>query len=274
MPFHTTTDGARLYHRLQGRESSAHPTLLFVHGWCSNLEHWSEQARRFARTHRLLRVDRRGMGRSSSPGTGHTAAQHAADLAEVARAAGVSRVIAIGHAGGGAGTLELTRRHPELVEAAVLIDTGLYPLPSLDGSGGGFGSVLRSMIQALSGPEPRAALEGMYRGFFSPHCDRAVSERAVNQALRTPIEVAIAELEGMAVSTEEMAREIPQPVLWLTATKADQDYISRQLRSVVFGQVVGSGHFPQLEVPEQTNGMIATFVAQLQSRGTSAGEHR
>jgi hypothetical protein len=32
---------------------------------------------------------------------------------------------------------------------------------------------------------------------------------------------------------------------------------------VQFAEVVGSGHFPQLEVPAQTNAMIETFIAQL-----------
>lgn len=263
MPFHTTSDGARLYYRLQGAKDSRAPTLLFVHGWCSNLEHWSFQVKRFSRSHRILRVDRRGMGRSSTPGTGHTAKQHAADIAEVAKAAGVRRAIAVGHAGGGASTLELTRSSPGLVKAAVLVDTGLYPQPDLGPTASGFGAILFSMIQALSGADGNAAFQQMYRGYFSPHCDKALSRRAVADAMKTPLTVAIAELEGMAVSTEEIARGITQPVLWLTATHADQDYIGRQLADVRFGQVVGSGHFPQMEVPDQTNAMIATFLDQL-----------
>lgn len=266
MPFHTTADGARLHYRLQGKQDAAAPALLFVHGWCSNLEHWAPQVKRFSRSHRILRVDRRGLGRSTSPGSGHTARQHAADIAEVARAAGVERAVAIGHAGGGPATLELARSHPELVSAAVLVDTGLYPLPDLDGASGGFGAVLRPMLDALSGPAGAAAFEQMYRGFFSRRCDPAVSERAVQDAMKTPLDIAIAELKVMAVSTEEIADGIEQPVLWLTAAPADQVYIARHLRDVVFGQVVGSGHFPQLEVPEQTNAMIATFLHQLDQR--------
>jgi hypothetical protein len=43
------------------------------------------------------------------------------------------------------------------------------------------------MIQALSAPELGPAFEQMYRGFFSPHCGRDVVERAVGDAMRTPI---------------------------------------------------------------------------------------
>jgi pimeloyl-ACP methyl ester carboxylesterase len=262
MPFHVTRDGARLHYRLQGTRDASGPALLFIHGWCSNLAHWSFQVKRFSRTHCILRIDRRGMGRSTTPGTGHTAEQHAADIAAVARAAGVTRAIAIGHAGGGPSTLELTRRHPELVQAAVLIDTGLYPEPDLDAASG-FSAVLNPMVAALSGPDGPAQFERMYRGFFAPTCDPKIAGNAVQDAMRTPTDVAIAELRGMAVSTEAMANDIKQPVLWLTATHADQNYVSKQFKNVRFGQVVGSGHFPQLEVPDQTNAMIATFITHL-----------
>ena len=52
-------------------------------------------------------------------------------------------------------------------------------------------------------------------------------------------------------------------LLWLTAALVDQAYISKCLSDVQFAQVVGSGHFPQLEVPEQTNAAISTFLTQL-----------
>lgn len=263
MPYHVVSDGARLFYRVQGKQDAKGPVLLFVHGWCSNLEHWAPQVKRFARSHRILRLDRRGMGRSTSPGSGHTAERHAADIAEVAKAAGVRRVIAIGHAGGGPSTLELTRSYPQLVKAAVLVDTGLHPLPQLDNPGNAFGAVLAPMIQALEGAGGGAAFKRMYQGFFSPKCNREVSGAAVRDAMRTPLPVAAAELRGMVVSTEQMARDITQPVLWLTASGVDQKYIGNQFKDVRFAQVVGSGHFPQLEVPEQTNAMIATFLEQL-----------
>lgn len=263
MPFHETPDGARLHYRVQGNQQSREPTLLFVHGWCSNLEHWRFQVRRFSRSHRILRIDRRGMGRSRTPGTGHSAKQHAADIAAVADAAGVERAVVVGHAGGGASTLELARSYPGLVQAAVLVDTGLYPEPDLSGQSGGFGAVLHGMINQLSGPDAEASFRRMYQGFFSPKCDPAIARDAVNDAMQTPLEVAIAELRGMGVDTAEIADGIGQPVLWVTATRADQDYILQHLKDVRFGQMVGSGHFPQLEVPEQTNGMIGTFLDQL-----------
>jgi pimeloyl-ACP methyl ester carboxylesterase len=263
MAFLSTKDGARIHYKLQGKQIGRSPVLLFIHGWCSNLEHWAPQAKHFSRTHRVLRVDRRGLGKSTTPGTGHTAKQHAADIAAVARAAGVRRVVAIGHAGGGPCTLELTRTYPKLVKAAVMVDSGMYPKPRLNDPKSPFGMVLGPMADALRSPNGKAAFKQMYQGFFSPKCDKAVTRQAVADAMRTPMDVVIDEIDVMAVSTQRIADDIEQPVLWLTAVGVDQGYIGKHLKNVQFAQVAGSGHFPQLEVPDQTNAMIETFVKQL-----------
>jgi pimeloyl-ACP methyl ester carboxylesterase len=53
------------------------------------------------------------------------------------------------------------------------------------------------------------------------------------------------------------------PVLYLDAGTPNADLIrARQIRpEMVVGRTVGSGHFSQLEVPDQVNAMIARFLA-------------
>ena len=208
-------------------------------------------------------MDRRGLGRSTTPGTGHSAEQHAGDIAALAKAVGLRRAVAIGHAGGGPVTLALAARFPRLVKAAVIVDMAMYPQPRVGDPESPFGATLGSMIDAMQGPGGKAAFRKMYQGFFGPKCDKAVSAAAVADAMKTPLDLAVQELLVMAVSTEGLADDIRQPVLWLTATAADQAYVRSHLANVQFGQVVGSGHFPQLEVPNQTNAMLETFIDQL-----------
>jgi pimeloyl-ACP methyl ester carboxylesterase len=262
MPRFNTKDGADLYYRVQGKEQG-NPPIIMIHGWCSNLEHWGPQAKHFGRRHRILRVDRRGMGRSTTPGTGHTAVQHAADIAAIAKSLGLRGAIVIGHAGGTPTTLELTRSYPRLAKATVIVDAAMYGKTRLGDPKSPFGMVLGGMVDALSGPNGKRAFRQMYTSYFGKKCDRNITRQAVADALQTPIPVAIDELNGMAVNNEAIAKGIRQPVLWLTAAGVDQGYIGKQLANVQFAQVVGSGHFPQLEVPAQTNAMIETFIDQL-----------
>jgi pimeloyl-ACP methyl ester carboxylesterase len=120
------------------------------------------------------------------------------------------------------------------------------------------------MIDALSAADAPARFLALYESFFGPHADRTLVSRAIADAARTPLPVAIAELRRtIGVSTQAIARQVEQPVLFVSATAVDQNYVRSVVRDVQFGQVVGSGHFVQLEVPTQLNAMIDSFIAGL-----------
>lgn len=259
MATHVTRDGTRLFYRVRGKGG---PTLVFVHGWCSRQSHWDAQMRHFGRRHRVLSIDRRGHGRSDSPAVGYTAEQHAADLLEVLRKERIRRAVVVGHAGGVPTTLALTCAEPDRVKALVLIDSLINPAADLDDPNDPAGAAFSGMVQAIRGENGRRELEGMYRDLFSPHAG-AIGRQAIREALETGCEIAADELSSLAIDTLALARQVTQPVLWLTVGRADENAIADAFPNVQFGQAVGSGHFPQLEVPDQTNAMIARFVATL-----------
>ncbi|MCU0274944.1 MAG: alpha/beta hydrolase [Acidimicrobiales bacterium] len=255
----TTSDGTRIRYRITGR---GFPPIVLVHGWCSNRNHWAAQVDHFADRHKVLAVDRRGHGDSDVPPSGYTAAQHAHDLAEVLVRERITDAVVVGHAGGAPGVLALARSFPELARALVLIDTTISARTALGRRDGAPRSGLAALIDRLDAPDGADAFASLYRGFFSPWAGD-VADRAVADARRVPLPVARAELASLAVSTEAMARAIRQPVLWLSVAAADQPRLTALFRDVRFGQVVGSGHFPHLEVPEQVNAMIDRFVDTL-----------
>jgi len=257
MPFLMLRDGTRIHYRLRGRGA---PAFLFVHGWCSNLAHWDAQVRHFARRHRVLAVDRRGHGRSGVSAAGYSAAQHADDLAAVMRRVRMRGAIAVAHAGGGPAALALAAAHPERVRALVLVDSRIGPAARLGDPGDPAGAALEAIAAGLERAEGRAFLRRMYAGFFGPHAGQAGSQ-ALADALRTPLAVAAAEIRSLAIDSEALARSLAQPVLWLSVEAVDQAALAGTFRRVQFGQLVGSGHFPQIEVPEQLDAMIERFVA-------------
>lgn len=259
MATHVTQDGTRLFYRVRGRGA---PTIVFVHGWCSRESHWDAQLRDFSKRHRVLSIDRRGHGRSDAPPTGYTAAQHAADLLEVLRKERVRRAIVVGHAGGVPSTLLLAGNEPARVKALVSIDSLVSPAADLTDPADPAGQAFRDMIDAIRGPNGKRELRRMYEDLFSVHAG-AIGRQAVREALETPCEIAAAELSSLAVDTFALARRVEQPVLWLTVGPADEAVLSGAFRQIQFGRAVGSGHFPQLEVPDQTNAMIARFAATL-----------
>jgi pimeloyl-ACP methyl ester carboxylesterase len=258
---HTTQDGTRLFYAVRGK---GRPPLFFIHGWCSNLTHWDEQMRAFAKRHRVLAVDRRGHGRSDVPAGGYTTKQHAADLAEVARKEKIRGAVVVGHAGGGPATLELARSYPELVRAVVMIDSRVNPKMKLGDPKDPGGAVLGRMIDAINGKNGADEFKRIYAPLFSQHAGRA-GRQALADAVATPLHVAAVELAAIGMNTQAIAKQLKQPVLWLTVNAENQAAISKVFRNVQFGQMVGSGHFPHIEVPDQTNAMIERFVSTLSS---------
>ncbi len=159
--------------------------------------------------------------------------------------------------------MELSRGYRRLVKAVIIIDSGLNPASDIGNPDDIGGAVLGGMIDVLAGPKGKNELKKMYAGFFNEKSDRIMAENVASDAIRTPMPVVIEELRDLAISSEAIAANIRQPVLWLTVGAIDEAYIRSHLKNVQFCRTVGSGHFPHMEVPAQTNAMIETFIAQL-----------
>jgi pimeloyl-ACP methyl ester carboxylesterase len=116
-------DGAKLSYDVDGQGERA---IAFVHGWCSKAAHWDRQVEHFARSYRVVRWDRRGIGRSGAAAAAESPDRHAADLAFLLDHLGIDTVTVVGHAGGGPTTVAFAAQHPDRVTGMVLVDTRLY----------------------------------------------------------------------------------------------------------------------------------------------------
>jgi pimeloyl-ACP methyl ester carboxylesterase len=77
------------------------------------------------KSHRVIRIDLLGYGRSAKPADRSYALPDQARRAGVAMdRLGVERVVVVGHSSGGAAATALAERRPDLVAALVLINTG------------------------------------------------------------------------------------------------------------------------------------------------------
>lgn len=100
----------------------AGPTLLLIHGACTDSDFFQDTARFLSKRFRVVLYDRRGYGRSSEPEDhGHGIASQATDAYAVIRAVGNPCFVAA-HSAGCAVALELASRHPELVQGMLLYE--------------------------------------------------------------------------------------------------------------------------------------------------------
>ena len=204
MPELRVPDSGKLNYELEGHGT---PAIAFLHGWCSNLRHWDPQVAHFAASHAVVRFDRRGMGRSACSPT-KAPSDHADDLARILDACGIEKAVVVAHAGAGAAGVDFAARYGDRTLALVGLDAfaGVEPPPEF----------YRQFAEGIR--RQPGELERSYRTFLGPHADPALVESVVKSAGATPLDVACAELEGLAeANTAEQARKVRAPVLWIMA---------------------------------------------------------
>jgi pimeloyl-ACP methyl ester carboxylesterase len=91
--------------------------LVLLHGWAHNLRTWDEVVPAFAPRFRVVRLDRRGFGRS----TGH--ADPTADPSDVAQLLdylGIASAHVLGHSAGGGVALSFALAYPSRLKGLIL----------------------------------------------------------------------------------------------------------------------------------------------------------
>ncbi|MGW1917571.1 alpha/beta fold hydrolase [Streptomyces sp. NPDC002076] len=105
------------------------PALLLIHGSASSTRSWNPMVPLLIGSHRVIRIDLLGHGRSAKPADRSYALPDQACRAGVALdRLGVEHAVVVGHSSGGVVATALAEQRPDLVTALALINTG----PSLD----------------------------------------------------------------------------------------------------------------------------------------------
>lgn len=105
------------------------PALVLIHGFTASTRSWDLLVPMLATSHRVIRIDLLGHGRSAKPtGAGYTIAEQGRRVGEVLDRLGVSRAMVVGHSTGGSVATALTEQRRDLVTALALVNTG----PSID----------------------------------------------------------------------------------------------------------------------------------------------
>jgi pimeloyl-ACP methyl ester carboxylesterase len=237
------------------------PVLLLIHGTASSARSWDLLVPMLTTSHRVIRIDLLGHGRSAKPADGgYEIPDQGCRVSAVLDRLGVKECVVVGHSSGGTVATALAEQRPDLVAALVLIDTG----PSLDAfiapeSGIGFSQwpptdeqirQLASTGFSRPGYEiPQQFLDdvrGMtYHSFtaimLAPRDyleQRALPDRL--KALRRPLQVIFGD----------------QDRRWRPSSAADY----RAVPGAKVEWLPGVGHSPMLEDPQRTAALLLAFT--------------
>jgi pimeloyl-ACP methyl ester carboxylesterase len=242
--------GSRVYYEASGTGSGGY---LLLHGWsCDHVSMRPVAAYLADRGHRVANMDLRGHGQSTLDTPAYSSQDVVQDMLAVAERAGIERPVLVGHSLGAKFVLAFAHAHPARTRAIVLLDTSIVESRQRQAK-------RLAEVEQDRPDDLRRRLESMFLAD-----DQSEQRReAVESMMRVPRPVAAAALRaGDEVDTATALASCELPVLYVAASRPGEDpqlmrHLNPRLR---FGQVVGSGHFVQLEAPVQVNAMIEQFV--------------
>ena len=247
-------DGRTLCHVASG----SGPAIVFVHGWCGDHSAFAPQIAHFAPTHRVVAPDLRGHG-ASDPAASYDIADFADDVAWVSRRLDLDRPVVVGHSLGGMVAVEAAAAYPDVFAAAVALDAPVVDDPMLAAGVDYQLELFGGARRVQEGPDfLRSVLWG-------PYDDQERATAIISSMMQTPLEVALASLAALKTWVPRgRVLDCAQPVLCVHIRgggPTDPTQLAIDRPNVMVAQTIGSGHFIQLEVPDQVNAMIERFLA-------------
>lgn len=240
--------------------------LLYLPGWCAGRAAFDDLASRLSPRHRVLNMDWRGHGESSSTEDDFGNAELVEDALAVIAASGAKRIIPVATSHAGWVAIELRRRLGDRVPKIVLVDWIVMdpPPPFL-----GALSAMQNSAQALG---VRDQLFGMWTdGVEHTGVLRYVRENMgaypATMWSRAGREIAGAYAREGNPLKSLAAFPSPPQVLHLYTQPTDPAYLAAQELFAAehpwfsVRRLEARSHFPTIEVPEQVQKHIEGFIA-------------
>ena len=249
----TADDGVPIAYSLAGTGT---PTLLFVHCWGGDRSFWQGAMDSLAATNRVVAIDLPGHGASGSSRSAWTVPAFGADVVAVLRALDLREVVLVGHSLGGAVVLDAAARAPDRVVAVVGVDT-LHDVESKDG--------MEELLAALEQdfvPTCRTFVGSIFGSAASPELVSTVQGKLCGARP----EIALPILRGLAAWDATGALEaVTIPVRAIQGDRFPTDLPGNRRHHADFDVIVlpGTGHFPQLESPEDFDRALREVLRSL-----------
>lgn len=260
------SERTRIYYDDRGK---GEPVLLCLPGWCVHHTMFVPLAERLSAQHRVLLVDWRGHGKSQASDRDFGYGEMLADVLAVIQASGAQSVIPIAQAHGGWVAIELRRRLGEHVPKMVFtswnpIFTSGNPLAP---------PFLGAMQAAQDNARWRETVEQIFTVWLSDapawldtHIRNEMGSHGLEDWARAGREiVAMYAREGNPLQAlSELSP--PVPVLHVYAQPRASEYLSTQESFArdhpwfAVRRLEAVSHFPTLEVPDETAGVIREFI--------------
>jgi 3-oxoadipate enol-lactonase len=255
----TTDDGVRLHSLADGDPDL--PVLLLLNSLGTDSSMWDPQVGAWSDSHRVVRFDQRGHGRSQAPSQPYTVERLGRDALAVLDAHDADEADICGLSLGGLVALWLAGTAPARVRRAVFADTAVCV---------GTEEAWRQRAATVRVEGMAAVTEMVLARFFSPSF-RASGPPAVEALQRKLLGASV---EGYASSCEalatadltDLARRVDVRSLVIVGTAdeatppADAWVLHDLLTDARLVELPGAGHLANLEQPDRFSELVLDFL--------------
>jgi pimeloyl-ACP methyl ester carboxylesterase len=253
-------------------EGAGEPVVL-VHGSWAEHSNWDFVVAGLARTHRVVRYDRRGHGQSTTPPAEGTVHDDVADLAALIEGLGLAPANVVGNSFGACISLRLAGDRPELVRRLAGHEPPMFGVlfgdpamqPVLDGVQARIGAVVELLEngkyadaaelfveQVALGPGTWSQLPGPVQATFVRNAPTFLGET------RDP--------DGLTIDLDRLSR-FTRPVLFSQGDQSPPMFpaviakLDSALPTAQHHVFAGAGHVPQMTHPDDFVATITSFLA-------------
>jgi pimeloyl-ACP methyl ester carboxylesterase len=253
--------------------------IVLIHGYTASLAWFGELTPRLAADHRVISVDLLGHGGSEKPSSGYEISDQANAIAEALAELGVSDATLVGHSLGASVAAAVAEQSPDLAARVVNIDQA----PN-DGYGelsftarAGYVPVIGQATKRLTDIAPTSVVRSEFQQAFAPDFNIAsgfddpdqVVEDLNEMTYTAYVDVSNAETEytdSRALDDRLGALGIPVMVIFGAEDEIyDAEESIEPFRGIDGVQAYvleGAGHSPQVELPDETAGLINEFIQE------------
>jgi 3-oxoadipate enol-lactonase len=247
------------------------PEIVLLHEGICDSRMWDPQWERWTRSHRVLRFDFRGYGRSPlEPGPFASAR----DALELMDRHGFERTAVIGVSFGGRVALEIAVAAPERVSALVLVGAGL---PGHDWSEQ-MQEIWKEEEALLRAGDADGAVELVLRTWVDgpdrepADVDSGVRARVAEMQRRAfELQLAVGEddEEPLVEDVAQRLGEIRAPTLVIVGEedmpdiRAIADRLAREIPGARMARIANTAHVPSMERPREFEELVLGFVEEV-----------
>jgi pimeloyl-ACP methyl ester carboxylesterase len=234
--------------------------VLFVHSFAGDLSHWTAQLEHLQTKRRVVAFDLSGHGASSAAVGRYTIRELVKDIGTVGGAQNLQSFILVGHSLGAAIAAEYAGSHPQTVKALILVDAPPAP-------GAISPEQVRKLRSALA-HDPYTTIEQFWNQQMFTDSRPEVQRKLLASLLKISRSAAISLTEDLFSHDSTVAlRRYPGPKFAIVTPRNDAPL---SLHNAVPGiervVVQGTGHWIQLDKPDEFNRVLDIFLSELARR--------